>query len=271
MNRRPEAVLANVIGWEGAGFHALSGGTNNRTFLVEKDGKRAVLKIDVEARSLPFNSREDEARVQSVAADHDLAGGVLYVDDCTYMSEFVDGHVWGLADLAAEHDIVRLSRAVKAIHSLPLTGRSYDASYAVHTYLPQINNRDVNTMRRCADIVFSMGLPANMCCCHNDLAVGNIISTPKLQFLDWEYACDNDPLFDIATVIAHHNLSDYQADLFLNSYFDGDGNRWRPKLQEQMLFYDALHWLWLAARSGADENEQKLDDLAERVLQADLS
>jgi hypothetical protein len=37
----------------------------------------------------------------------------------------------------------------------------------------------------------------------------------------------------------------------LNAYFDGDGERWRDQLARQTEFYDALHWLWEAARSPA--------------------
>ena len=54
------------------------------------------------------------------------------------------------------------------------------------------------------------------------LVAGNIIATPAIRFLDWEYACDNDQFFDLATVVAHHDLSDDRADFLLNAYFDGN-------------------------------------------------
>jgi thiamine kinase-like enzyme len=72
---------------------------------------------------------------------------------------------------------------------------------------------------------------------------------PEVRFLDWEYACDNDPFFDIATVVAHHDLPAGRAEFLLNAYFDGDGERWRSQLERQTEFYDALHWLWDAAQS----------------------
>jgi thiamine kinase-like enzyme len=94
-----------------------------------------------------------------------------------------------------------------------------------------------------------MPLSNNICCCHNDLVAANIIATPELRFLDWEYACDNDPLFDFATVVAHHNLSSARMDYLLNAYFNGDGQRWREHLARQTKLYEALLWLWEAARS----------------------
>ena len=66
--------------------------------------------------------------------------------------------------------------------------------------------------------------------------------------MDWEYASDNDPFFDLATIVAHHGLSTRQAGLLLDSYFDGDGDKWREQLTSYEHFYNAIVWLWQAAQ-----------------------
>ena len=261
----PESVLNNIPGWEGAVCTELTGGLTNRTYLVEKESRRAVLKIDATTRDLPYNTRANEGRVQTTAAGRGLASRVLYVDDCIYLTDYSEGRVWSRTDLDNEENLATLAVALKALHSLPLTGRMFDASAAVRSYLSDIDNRDRDMVRRCTEIILSKGMPQNICCCHNDLVAGNVISTPELRFLDWEYACDNDPFFDIATVITHHDLSDQQATLFLNSYFEGDGDRWLGQLRKQTYMYDALHWLWLAGRSRDDENDELLNILAKRL------
>ena len=96
-----------------------------------------------------------------------------------------------------------------------------------------------------------------LCCCHNDLVVANIINAPETRFLDWEYACDNDPLFDLATVTAHHELTSRQRDTLLDAYFDGDGRRWRSQLDCQAEVYEALLYLWTASRQ--DDRVNPLD------------
>ena len=90
--------------------------------------------------------------------------------------------------------------------------------------------------------------PANLCCCHNDLVAENILETDHLRFLDWEYACDNDPFFDLATLTTHHVLNDEQIDALLDAYFEGDGARWHKRLERQAGVYAALLYLWEQAR-----------------------
>jgi len=251
----PEDVLGRIPDWEDAEVHELGGGLTNRTHLVESAGRRGVLKVDETVRSAPYNARPEEARIQGIAADHDLANRVLYVDETVYLTEYVDGTVWTRADLNDENKLVQLARALRQLHALPLTGRYFDARAAAHQYVDKLGDADAVKARVCVEIIEQLRLPQPLCCCHNDLVVSNIISTPGVRFLDWEYACDNDPFFDLATVVSHHELSSQQAQLLLDAYFDGDGARWRSQLAAQVRLYAALHWLWAAAETSPTENE----------------
>ena len=247
MDRSPDDVLDGIPGWCGAAFRELPGGLTNRTLQVEKDGRRAVLKIDPAPRKLPFNSRQQEASIQRRAAVLGRANGVLYVQDTVFLSEWADGEVWTRDHFDNDDNLVRLGRALHDIHGLPLTGRTFDAAGAARLYASRVNAADREAARQQLAVIESASRPTNLRCCHNDLVAENIISAPDVRFLDWEYACDNDPLFDIAVVAAHHGLSSHQAGLLLDAYFDGDGGSWRETLAIQMRLYDALYRLWAAA------------------------
>ena len=244
----PEIVLSSIPGWEGAAFKELSGGLTNRSWLVAGSAGRAVLKIDAAPRSAPYNSRQQEAQVQATAADNGLANSVLHVTDTVYMTEYLEGTVWTQAALDDDANLTRLARALRKLHSLPLTGRTFDAVSAARDYASRINSDSADMVHDCIRVIGSLPLPRNLCCCHNDLVVGNVIAASEIRFLDWEYACDNDPFFDIATVVAHHRMSEERARFLLDAYFDGDGARWRNHLAMQVKFYNALHWLWLRSR-----------------------
>jgi thiamine kinase-like enzyme len=241
-------ALRQVPGWEDATASEISGGLNNQTWLVAAGDRRAILKTDQHPRRTPFNTRAAEAQVQTQAAQAGLASTVLFASDTVYMTEYVDGIVWSSASLDDNENLDQLAAALKKLHALPLTGRKFDAIGAARDYAGQITGVDPDKVRDSVQKIESTPIPTNLCCCHNDLVAANIIAAPDVRFLDWEYACDNDPLFDLATVVAHHHLSAAQSDYLLNAYFDGDGRRRRSQLERQVALYDSLLWLWEAAR-----------------------
>jgi thiamine kinase-like enzyme len=263
MSMTPDEVLAQMPGWEDAQLTELSGGLTNQTWRVTAEHKTGVLKIDEGERQAPFNSRRDEAIVQSSAARADLAPKVLHADIGVYFTEYVEGNVWTRGDLDVAGNLERVAATLKRVHSLQLTGRTFDATIAAKRYAKNITNQDPAVVQRCTDIVASMRLPQNLCCCHNDLVAANVISTPSLMFLDWEYACDNDPFFDLATVAEHHELSAAQVTTLLDAYFDGNGQRWSAQLEKQRKLYLALLFLWMAARS--DSAPEELQRVVQRL------
>lgn len=251
----PDAVLESIPGWRGASWSELRGGLTNRTLLVEKDGRRAVLKIDPLPRKAPYNSRQDEARIQERAAALGRANRVLHVKDTVLLSEWGDGEVWTRAHFGLDENLRRIATALREVHALPLTGRTFDAAAAAQLYAGSLDaGMSGAAERRLAAIVSAPG-PMNLCCCHNDLVAENIIAAQDIRLLDWEYACDNDPLFDLAIVVAHHGLSGRQTGVLLDAYFGGDGARWRELFATQVRLYDALNWLWMAANASPAQEE----------------
>lgn len=246
-----EVALAQIPGWENASYSELKGGLTNTSWLVEMNGRKAVLKVDPRTRSEPFSPRPEEARIQMRAAAHGLANKVIHVTDTVLMTEYVEGKIWSAGCLDVDENLEQLAAALKKLHSLPLTGRTFDAIGAARIYAANIQGANTDRSRDCLGRIEAMPLPYNLCCCHNDLVAANILYMPEVRFLDWEYACDNDPFFDIATVVAHHKLTAERARYLLDAYFDGDGDRWQAQLARQTEFYDALFWLWEAAQSPA--------------------
>ena len=263
MSLAPASVLSEIPGWEEASVTELSGGLTNCTWLVEKAGRKAVLKIDKQPRDEPYNSRRTEATIQSIAARQGLANAVLHVGEQVLLTEYVEGVVWNPDCLERDDNIELVATALRRLHALPLTGRSFDSTIAARRYVARIENPDSVLVAHCTRVIKKMRLPHNLCCCHNDLVAENIITAPDMMFLDWEYACDNDPFFDLATIVEHHELGEDTAYRLLDAYFDGNGKRWRPKLREQQELYLALYWLWLASRP--DHAQDELDAIAARI------
>lgn len=261
--RTPQEVLADIPGWHDAAVSELEGGCTNRVWLVKKDTRRAVLKIDEKLRDEPFNSRRGEAEIQALAADWGIASTVLHVDDDILLAKYAEGEVWHAGHLESFDNLAILAQALRRLHSLPLTGRLFDAIGAARTYAAETRNADDPMVGHCVAYIGAQSPPENLRCCHNDLVAGNIIATPVLRFLDWEYACDNEPLYDLASMVEYHDLNDDLTMHLLDAYFDGAGERHLEQLREQRRLYRALLWLWLAMRPDRDEDE--LDSVAERI------
>ncbi len=85
-------------------------------------------------------------------------------------------------------------------------------------------------------------------CCHNDLVAENIVSANGVKFLDFEYASDNDPLFDLAVIVEHHSLSDSAERKLLDAYFGTEASDRHRELAAQRRVYAALSWLWERSR-----------------------
>lgn len=262
-SRKPQDVLAGLPDWRDAQVTELDGGLTNRSWLVETEGRKAVLKIDDQPRVEPYNSRAAEAQIQARAAGRGLAPRVLHHDDRVLLTEYVEGVVWEPGCLERDDNIELVASSLRRLHALPLTGRSFDSIVAARRYVASIRNSDTALVTHCTQVIESMRQPHNLCCCHNDLVAANILTVPEMMFLDWEYACDNDPFFDLATIVEHHDLDEGIAFRLLDAYFDGDGRRWRPKLLEQQSLYLALYWLWLASRP--DSTREDLEAVAERI------
>ena len=244
-----EKVLRGIPGWEDARVETLPGGHTNHTWLLRAGKGKAVLKVDARPRSAPYNTRASEARVQSLAADCGLASRVLFVSDTVYLSEYLEGDVWTLDAFLDNANIEKLAESLRKLHSLPLTGRIFDALSAARDYASRIVEPDEARVRACLQTIAAEPPGPGLCVCHNDLVVDNIVSVPETRFLDWEYACDNDPRFDLATLTTHHGLSEERAGVLLDAYFDGEGERHREHLARQASVYSALLYLWERSRN----------------------
>ena len=147
MGMTPEQVLSTIPGWEGAAVTELNGGLSNRTRRVDKNGRSAVLKIDERPRGEPYNTRRQEAQVQSRAFEAGLATRVLFVNETAYMTEYVAGTVWSPDCLDDDSNIEQLAIALRKLHSLPLTGRVFDAAGAARDYARRIVDVDERMVR----------------------------------------------------------------------------------------------------------------------------
>lgn len=83
--------------------------------------------------------------------------------------------------------------------------------------------------------------PTKLVFCHNDLNPMNIFLDKKMQFIDWEYAGLNMPIYDIASIKKSFNFSSDQFNIFLKAYGQ-DFNL--NDLNEFEIFVGCIEMIW---------------------------
>jgi len=232
---------------------ALEGGLVNRSFLVRPGGDAFALRVGLPTSATLIGVEAScERMVQQAAADKGLAPEVVFADDGAgvYLTRYLPGRAWRAAELAEPDRLEALSMLLRDVHALPLCGGRLDLAAAGDRYAGCIagHSGDEQFAARCTRVIRSVAVGDALTCCHNDVVAGNIIENRRLWLIDWEFAGDNDPLFDLASLIGFHDMDDRCADVLLSAYKDGSDPASRERLAELVRAYDALQWLWFAAR-----------------------
>ncbi|TFG82436.1 MAG: phosphotransferase, partial [Erysipelotrichales bacterium] len=100
-------------------------------------------------------------------------------------------------------------------------------------------------------------LPRHLTLCHNDWVPGNIGFSDKRDYLiDYEYAGDNDPLFDVMSFLTENNIEDGEdRNRFYLEYF---GKLPDQAAQKALFIYEKFHnllwctWAMMMAESRGD-------------------
>ncbi len=268
MEKGVDEALAGIPGWANVDYRSsqLSGGLTNRSFLIERGADRFVLRLNAPHTEFFALDRETELKILRTAAQRDLAPEVLYsdIEEGILLSVFVPGEVWTPAHLKSSDNLERVAKLLGKVHTLPLSGSPFSAVAAAQKYIDAIGLQGpwLEIGERCQKVIRNNQSDVVGVCCHNDPVTGNIVESTSLLLLDWEYACDNDPYFDLAVIIAHHQLGQRDADILLSAYAGGLTAERQQLLRRQRRVYDALLWLWLAARNMATNDSQTIAEMA---------
>lgn len=253
-------------------YRSIGGGLSNRSWLVQTKDRKLVLRLDGPHTGTLGLNRPTELAILEQAAKRDIAPEVVFADPeaGVLVYEYLSGRCWTRADLEKKENLQSLARLLREVHALPRSDVAFDAAGAAERYLAVIRpDAELYSFGvRCREIVASIPPPSDSACCHNDVVAANVLEMHDLRLLDWEYACDNDPLFDLASLIGYHDLSEAQAELLLDACAGAVNPELRSRLQLQLRLYDAIQWLWLAVLHHLSRHQSqraRLDELARRI------
>jgi len=267
-------AIALVPGWDPdkADIEALKGGLTNRTYQVRIDGGDYVMRLESEQANLFGFDRSGEVAIMEAAGRAGLAPHIHFANPARglLVTSFLPGRVWTEEDLESSRNLEALAGLLQRVHALPVGGGKLDIAGVARTYQKVLERRQGlhAFATRCVDVIESVPASDDSACCHNDIVAANVIDGQGLKLIDWEFACKHDPYFDLASAIGFHNLDAERAGVLLDAYVGGSDGAARDKLAAQVRIYDAIQWLWLAARHLVYPKRwqaQRLEELQQRI------
>ena len=237
--------LANV---EPTSVHLLAGLTNVN-HLVEHGGQRFVVRLPGTGTS-EYIDRVTEAVAARSAAAADVNAELLFFDDTDglMVTRYVDGATTMSAAAFRDHGAV--ARAGDAFRRLHHTAAPFSTDFALFAMIDEyqallaakgaaLPDGYADTValaeaaRRALDAKPVMLVPS-----HCDPLCENFLDTgARMYVIDYEYAGNNDPMWDLGDLSVEGEFDAEQDAVLLRAYFGGDPP---PDQLARMVIYKAL-------------------------------
>jgi len=245
-------------------------GLTNRNYKVTIGNELFVLRIPGEGTSEYINRRH-EAVAARVAAEAGVNAEVLFFDetDGLMLTRFVDGAMTMNGERFK--DLGAVARAAQAFRRMHDCGKNFASEFnlfqKMDEYLDYLRKKKAwipdgyaEVQREAESVRAALnGRPAALRPCHCDPLAENFLDTGARMFIiDWEYAGNNDPMWDLGDVSVEGAFGRDQDAALLEAYFAG-----RPPAAQvgRMVMYKAMcDLLWTLWGVIQVVNENPADD-----------
>ena len=233
------------------------GGLTNRNFKIATPLGSFVLRIPGAGTS-EYISRENESLAARITSEIGVNAPLIYFDDRdgVQLTRFVDGALTMNAERFKDLGSVR--RAAQSLRRVHDCGRPFKNRFElfqmIDEYLDVLAKKDAplpdgyHDVKREAEAVRKAlnARPLPIVPCHCDPLAENFLDTGQQVFvIDWEYAGNNDPMWDLGDVSVEAAFGAEQDEALLLAYFGGApsaNDRGRMVLYKAMC--DLLWTLW---------------------------
>ena len=263
----PEAI-ARVPQWvdaQGLQTTPLPGGITNQNFKVEVGGEAFVLRITGENTELLGVNRENEHAASMAAGRLGIAPEVVYFikPESYLVTRFVEGRLLPFEEIGQPENIRQVVETIKRIHALPPVGSEFCPFQFIKKATEIVRQHNVifpdnfdwitEHINEIETVILQY--PSTLCMCHNDLLNANFLinDEDRLYVLDWEYAAMGDPFFDLANFSAHHEFSNEQDSLILETYFGEVTPSSLERLRLMKITSDCREAMWALIQIGISQ------------------
>jgi thiamine kinase-like enzyme len=242
----------------------LNKGLTNDNYLITVDHQRFVLRVPKSDANQIVNFTH-EAKALELIKELQLDVITLFYDPNTgvKMTRYVDD-LKTYNEYDHEDKLIRVAYLMRKLHSIKKTiGYDFDPLERYLQYRSYVKKPLIEDERAKKILDQIKSLPYQATLCHNDWVAGNIGFTQHKDYLlDYEYAGDNDPLFDVMSFITENNISLSDREIFYNAYFDHPLTTLERSTLKAYEDFHNLLWCTWAMMMVESRNDQVYLDIA---------
>lgn len=236
---KKEKLIESIFNEKAVQFEYIETGLTNDNYVVTLNNRKVVLRIPrLENKGL-FNY-ELESKILDMVKPLNLEPNLIYYNKLTGVkcSEYIEN-----SETFNVKYIKRAALLIRKLHDACLnSGETFDIKHKFNQFKKRITNPLFDTSfahHFIDDLIIE-----NPILCHNDIVKGNLLfSDDKDYLIDFEYASDNDPFFDIMSFITENDITDpILRSEFYMVYFGRLPNQ--KELKKLFHFEVVHHVLW---------------------------
>ena len=207
----------------------LDGGLTNLNVRVRTVDLDVVVRISRPESMLAIDREAEYLNSRAAAASGASPRVVEFLpDDHLLVVEYIDGTTLAPADVRDSANLPRIAAACRLLHSGPRFVSDFDMFEVQRAYLATVTEYgyrlperyldflpQVEQIHRALSVTERATVP-----CNNDLLAANFIDDgDRLWIIDFEYAGNNDPCFELGNIWSESNLAVTQLDELICFYF----------------------------------------------------
>jgi thiamine kinase-like enzyme len=246
------------------------GGLTNKNYKVTTPRGLFVLRVPGQGTS-EYISRANEALAARITSEIGVNAPLVYFDaaDGVQLTRYLDGAL--TMNVERFKDLGSVRRAAQSLRRVHDCGRPFNNRFElfamIDEYLDILAKKDAplpdgyHDVKREAEVVRKAlnARPLPIVPCHCDPLAENFLDDGRQVFvIDWEYAGNNDPMWDLGDVSVEAAFGPEQDEALLEAYFGG-----RPSANDRgrMVLYKAMcDLLWTLWGIIQHVNQNPADD-----------
>lgn len=219
-------------------------GLTNQNYIVTLDDKQQFfVRIPYDHNHDLFNY-ELEKHIHETIKDANINLPYVSIDSETgiKVSPYLK-NIKHLDELDLVQSLPKIAEKIRQLHQHPKTNVDFRTKEKYHIFKQKTKNSLIN-LDDYEFVLDELDQFSERVLCHNDLVNGNVIEyNNEIYLIDYEYACDNHPYFDLLSLLTENSIyNKHVRKIFFEAYFNHPITQ---SLQHDLDVFESVHdLLW---------------------------